>query len=400
MDNKRDYYEVLGVEKNATPEQLKKAYRKLALKYHPDKNPGDKAAEEKFKEAAEAYDVLSDADKRARYDKFGHSMGPQGFGGAGGGGGFYSGGGMSMEDIFAHFGDIFGDGFGGGFSGGFGGATGGGRTRKHVNKGTDLRITVKVTLKDVMDGVDKKLKIPRMVACSHCKGTGAKDGTAFHTCQRCHGTGYISRVQQTMFGAMQSEAVCPDCNGEGKIISETCSYCGGTGVEKKEEVVSFHIPAGVEDGMTLTLRGQGNAPRHGGVNGDLLIVIQEEKDPDLIRDGNDLIYNLMLDFPTAALGGTAEIPTIGGRARLKIAPGTQPGKVLRLRGKGLPQMNTSNRGDLLVNVMVYVPESLTDAEKAAIESLKNTPNVVPTESTAKRIFSRLRHIFNKESRGE
>ncbi|MFG6428226.1 molecular chaperone DnaJ [Lepagella muris] len=400
MAEKRDYYEVLGVSKGASADEIKKAYRKMAIKYHPDKNPGDKEAEEKFKEAAEAYDVLSDADKRARYDKFGHSMGPQGFGGAGGGGGFYSGGGMSMEDIFAHFGDIFGDGFGGGFSGGFGGATGGGRTRKHVNKGTDLRITVKVTLKDVMDGVDKKLKIPRMVACSHCKGTGAKDGTAFHTCQRCHGTGYISRVQQTMFGAMQSEAVCPDCNGEGKIISETCSYCGGTGVEKKEEVVSFHIPAGVEDGMTLTLRGQGNAPRHGGVNGDLLIVIQEEKDPDLIRDGNDLIYNLMLDFPTAALGGTAEIPTIGGRARLKIAPGTQPGKVLRLRGKGLPQMNTSNRGDLLVNVMVYVPESLTDAEKAAIESLKNTPNVVPTESTAKRIFSRLRHIFNKESRGE
>ena len=400
MAEKRDYYEVLGVSKGASADEIKKAYRKMAIKYHPDKNPGDKEAEEKFKEAAEAYDVLSDADKRARYDKFGHSMGPQGFGGAGGGGGFYSGGGMSMEDIFAHFGDIFGDGFGGGFSGGFGGATGGGRTRKHVNKGTDLRITVKVTLKDVMDGVDKKLKIPRMVACSHCKGTGAKDGTAFHTCQRCHGTGYISRVQQTMFGAMQSEAVCPDCNGEGKIISETCSYCGGTGVEKKEEVVSFHIPAGVEDGMTLTLRGQGNAPRHGGVNGDLLIVIQEEKDPDLIRDGNDLIYNLMLDFPTAALGGTAEIPTIGGRARLKIAPRTQPGKVLRLRGKGLPQMNTSNRGDLLVNVMVYVPESLTDAEKAAIESLKNTPNVVPTESTAKRIFSRLRHIFNKESRGE
>ncbi len=400
MAEKRDYYEVLGVSKGASADEIKKAYRKMAIKYHPDKNPGDKEAEEKFKEAAEAYDVLSDADKRASYDKFGHSMGPQGFGGAGGGGGFYSGGGMSMEDIFAHFGDIFGDGFGGGFSGGFGGATGGGRTRKHVNKGTDLRITVKVTLKDVMDGVDKKLKIPRMVACSHCKGTGAKDGTAFHTCQRCHGTGYISRVQQTMFGAMQSEAVCPDCNGEGKIISETCSYCGGTGVEKKEEVVSFHIPAGVEDGMTLTLRGQGNAPRHGGVNGDLLIVIQEEKDPDLIRDGNDLIYNLMLDFPTAALGGTAEIPTIGGRARLKIAPGTQPGKVLRLRGKGLPQMNTSNRGDLLVNVMVYVPESLTDAEKAAIESLKNTPNVVPTESTAKRIFSRLRHIFNKESRGE
>ncbi|MBD5279993.1 MAG: molecular chaperone DnaJ [Bacteroides sp.] len=400
MAEKRDYYEVLGVSKGATADEIKKAYRKMAIKYHPDKNPGDKEAEEKFKEAAEAYDVLSDADKRAKYDQFGHSMGPQGFGG-GGGGGFYSSGGMSMEDIFAHFGDIFGGrmgGFGGADFGGFGGATGR-QPRQHVNKGTDLRITVKVTLKDIMNGVDKKLKIPRLVACPHCKGTGAKDGTAFKTCQRCHGTGYISRVQQTMFGAMESESVCPECNGEGKVISEECSYCHGSGVEKKEEIVSFHIPAGVEDGMTLTLRGQGNAPRHGGVNGDLLIVIQEEKDPDLIRDGDDIIYNLMLDFPTAALGGTAEVPTVDGRARLKIAPGTQPGKVLRLRGKGLPQMNSSVKGDLLVNVMVYVPENLTDAEKAAVESLKDQPNVVPTESTSKRIFSRLRHIFNKENRG-
>ena len=400
MAEKRDYYEVLGVSKNATADEIKKAYRKMAIKYHPDKNPGDKAAEEKFKEAAEAYDVLSDADKRAKYDQFGHSMGPQGFGGgAGGGGGFYSSGGMSMEDIFAHFGDIFGGRMGGGFSdafGGFGGAAG--QPRKHVNKGTDLRITVKVTLKDIMNGVDKKLKLPRWVACSHCKGTGAKDGTAFKTCPRCHGTGYISRVQQTMFGPAESQSVCPECNGEGKIISEPCTYCGGSGIEKKDEIVQFHIPAGVEDGMTLTMRGQGNAPRHGGVNGDLLIVIQEEKDPELIRDGNDLIYNLMLDFPTAALGGSAEIPTVDGRARLKIAAGTQPGKVLRLRGKGLPQMNSNVRGDLLVNVMVYVPEALTDAEKAAIESLKNTPNVTPTESTSKRIFSRLRHIFNKENR--
>lgn len=396
MAEKRDYYEVLGVAKNASADEIKKAYRKMAIKYHPDKNPGDKEAEEKFKEAAEAYDVLSDADKRAKYDQFGHAMGPQGFGGAGGGGGFYSSGGMSMEDIFAHFGDIFGGRMGGGF-GGFEGA--GGARRPHVNKGTDLRITVKVTLKDIMNGVDKKLKIPRLVACSHCKGTGAKDGTAFRTCPRCHGTGYISHVQQSIFGAMQSESVCPECNGEGKIISEPCAYCGGSGVEKKEEIVSFHIPAGVEDGMTLTMRGQGNAPRHGGVNGDLLIVIQEEKDPDLIRDGNDLIYNLMLDFPTAALGGTAEIPTVDGRARVKIAAGTQPGKVLRLRGKGLPQMNSSVKGDLLVNVMVYVPEAVTDAEKAAIESLKDNPNIVPTESTAKRIFSRLRHIFNKENRG-
>ena len=353
MAEKRDYYEVLGVPKNASADEIKKAYRKLAIKYHPDRNPDDKTAEEKFKEAAEAYDVLSDADKRAKYDRFGHSMGPQGFGGAGG----FSSGGMSMEDIFAHFGDIFGGrmGFGSGFDG-FEGDTGWSRrARKHVNKGTDLRITVKVNLKDIMNGVDKKLKIPRLVACESCKGTGAKDGTAFHTCSRCHGTGRISHVEQSIFGPVQSESVCPSCNGEGKVISQACSACGGSGVEKKEEIVSFHIPAGVTDGMVLTMRGQENAPRHGGVNGDLLIVIQEEKDPDLIRDGNDLIYNLMLDIPTAALGGSAEVPTVEGRARLKIAAGTQPGKVLRLRGKGLPQMNSNTKGDLLVNVMVYIP---------------------------------------------
>lgn len=397
MAEKRDYYEVLGVSKTATPEEIKKAYRKKAIQYHPDKNPGDKEAEEKFKEAAEAYDVLSDSEKRAKYDQFGHAMGPQGFGGGGGYGGF-SGGGFSMEDIFAHFGDIFG-GRMGGFDGGFGGATGQ-RPRQHVNKGTDLRITVKVTLKDIAEGVDKKLKIPRLVACPHCKGTGAKDGTSFHTCQRCHGSGYVTTVQQTFMGAMQSQSVCPECNGEGKVVTESCTYCGGSGVEKKEEIIAFHIPAGVEDGMTLTLRGQGNAPRGGGVNGDLLVKIQEEKDPELIRDGNDLIYNLMLDFPTAALGGTAEVPTIGGRARVKIAAGTQPGKVLRLRGKGLPQMNGGASGDLLVNVMVYVPEQLSDTEKSAIESLKEAPNIVPTKSTSQRIFSRLRHIFSKESRGE
>jgi len=387
MADKRDYYEVLGVSKNATAEEIKKAYRKMAIKYHPDKNPGDKAAEEKFKEAAEAYDVLSDSQKRARYDQFGHSMGPQGFGGGGG----FRAGGMSMEDIFANFGDIFGGGFGRGF---------GGTPRKHVNKGTDLRITVKVTLKDIMNGVDKKLKIPKLVACAHCHGTGAKDGTAFKTCPRCNGSGYITTVQQTILGAMESQSVCPECNGEGKIVTDQCSYCHGTGVEKKDEIVSFRIPAGVEDGMVLTMRGQGNAPRGGGVNGDLLIVVQEEKDPDLIRDGDDLIYNLMLDFPAAALGGTAEVPTVEGRARLKIVPGTQPGKVLRLRGKGLPKMNSSIKGDLLVNVMVYVPENISDTEKAAIESLKNSPNVVPSESTSKRIFSKLRHIFNKENRGE
>ena len=331
-------------------------------------------------------------------------MGPKGFGGAGGGsyGGFsgFGGGGFSMEDIFSNFGDIFGDAFAG--AGTYRGySSGGGRARKPVNKGTDLRITVKVSLKDIANGVDKKLKIPKFVACSHCNGTGAKDGTAFHTCQRCGGTGYVTQMRQTFLGAQQVQSVCPECNGEGKVISEECKYCHGTGVEKKETIVEFHIPAGVQDGQTLVLKGEGNAPRHGGVNGDLLIVIQEEKNSELIRDDQDLIYNLMLDFPTAALGGSAEIPLIDGKARVKIAPGTQPGKVLRLRGKGLPAFQNEHvKGDILVNVMVYVPENLSDAEKSAIESLKDSSNVVPTESTSKRIFSRLRHIFNKENRGE
>lgn len=390
MAEKRDYYEVLGVGKSASADELKKAYRKMAIKYHPDKNPGDKEAEEKFKEAAEAYDVLSDPDKRARYDQFGHSMGPQGFGGGAGGFGGFSSGGFSMEDIFSHFGDIFGDAFGGA------GSYGGSRAQKQVRKGADLRIKVKVTLKDIMSGVDKKLKIPRWVACDSCKGTGAKDGTAFHTCATCHGTGRITRVQQTFLGAMQSQSVCPECNGEGKTIDEKCSACGGEGIVKKDEIISFHIPAGVQDGMTLTMRGQGNAARHGGVNGDLLVVIEEEKDPNLIRDENDLIYNLMLDFPTAALGGSVDVPLVEGKARLKIPAGTQPGKVLRLRGKGLPQYGSSAKGDELVNVMVYVPENLTDDERAAIEALRDKPNVTPNQSTIHRIFSRLRHIFHKE----
>lgn len=396
MAEKRDYYEVLGVPKTASADEIKKAYRKMAIKYHPDKNPGDKTAEEKFKEAAEAYDVLSDSEKRQKYDQFGHGMGTGNpFGGAGGpGGGFYSNvGGMDIDDIMSMFGDIF----GGGRRTRAGG-TGARRARPRVNKGTDLRITVKVSLKDIMNGVTKKLKIPRMVACEQCQGTGAKDGTSFHTCSRCSGSGYVTGVQNDpFFGPQHVQTECPDCHGQGKTIEHACGYCGGTGVVKKEEVVEFHIPAGVENGQVLTLRGKGNAPRGGGVSGDLLIVIQEEPNSELIRDGLDLIYNLMLDFPTAALGGSAEVPTVDGRARLKITPGTQPGKVLRLRGKGLPRMNSNERGDLLVNVMVYVPENLTEAEKAAVESLQNQPNIVPTESTSRRIFSRLRHIFSKEN---
>ncbi len=386
--DKRDYYEVLGVAKTATPEELKKAYRKLAIKYHPDKNPGDKEAEEKFKEAAEAYDVLSDPEKRQKYDQFGHNMGPQGFPGGGFGGGH----GFTMEDIFSQFGDIFG-GHGGFDMGGFGSAAGG-RPRKRQRRGDDLRITLKLSLEDIAKGISKTLKLKAFAKCDHCNGTGAKDGTAFVTCPTCHGSGTVMRTQQTIFGLSQSAAVCPECNGDGKIIKENCTYCNCTGVQHKEQVVSFNIPAGVADGMTLTVKGKGNAPMHGGVNGDLLVVIEEIKHPELIRDGNDVVYNLMLDFPTAALGGSVEVPTIGGRARLKIAPGTQPGKILRLRGKGLPSTEGYGTGDELVNVMVYVPETLNDEERKLIAQLGDKPDMKPSDSVKDRIFSKLRHIFD------
>ncbi len=395
MDNKRDYYEVLGVQKNASADEIKKAYRKLAIKYHPDKNPGDKEAEEKFKEAAEAYEVLSNDEKRAKYDQFGHSMGPQGF--PGGGGGYYSTGGMSMEDIFSQFGDIFGGHFD--FGGGFGGATGGrsGRRRqKPQRRGSDVRIKVKLTLEEISKGVSKKLKIPIWVKCDHCNGTGAKDGTAFATCPTCHGTGPVRQVVQGIFGPQEGIGVCPQCEGEGKVISENCHYCQGEGIIRKEEIVAFDIPAGVEEGMTLTVKGKGNAPRRGGVNGDLLVVIEEVKHPELIRDGNDVIYNLMLDIPTAVLGGSVEVPTITGRARLNIPAGTQPGKVLRMRGKGLPSTQGYGTGDELVNIMVYMPENLNEEERRTIETLKDKPHIKPDESTVHRLFSKLKHIFSND----
>ncbi len=393
MENKRDYYEVLGVGKNATDDEIKKAYRVLARKYHPDVNPGDKAAEEKFKEAAEAYEVLSNAEKRKKYDQFGFNMGPQGFGGGGQGGAYYHAGGMSMDDIFSMFGDIFGDvSGGGGRYSGFGSATGG-RQRRAQRKGTNLRIHVKMTLQDILKGATKTLKIPTFVKCDHCNGTGAKDGTAFATCPQCHGSGSITEVQQTIFGVSQAHVECPRCNGTGKTITENCQYCRGTGVEKRDQQISFNIPAGVQDGNVLTIKGKGNAPEHGGVNGDLLVVIDEVKHPELIRDGADVIYNLMLDIPTATLGGSVDVPTIEGKARLKIAPGTQPGKILRLRGKGLPNGQGGSLGDELINVMVYIPEKLSDAERSAIESMKDSPNVKPSESEKQRLFSKFRHIF-------
>lgn len=393
MENKRDYYEVLGVSKTATPDEIKKAYRKMAIKYHPDKNPGDKQAEEMFKEAAEAYDVLSNDEKRQKYDQFGHSMGPQGFPGGGFGGeyGGFGGGGFTMDDIFSQFGDIFGGRYGN--MGGFGSAGGGRRRKSQQRRGTDLRIRVKLTLDEIASGTTKNLKIPAFLPCEHCNGTGAKDGTAFATCNTCHGSGTVIEQHQSFFGMQQVEAVCPTCEGTGKVITEQCTYCRGEGILRKDEQVSFTIPAGVADGMTLKVPGKGNAPRHGGTRGNLLVVIEEVKHPELIRDGQDIIYNLMLDLPTAMLGGSVEVPTIGGRARLKIAPGTQPGKVLRMRGKGLPSTENSTRGDELINVMVYIPETLTDEQRKAVEAMQGAPNLTPTDAQKEQIFSKLKHIF-------
>lgn len=389
MATKRDYYEVLGVDKNASADEIKKAYRKKAIQYHPDKNPGDKEAEEKFKEAAEAYEVLSNPDKRARYDQFGH----EGVnGGAGGSGGGFSGGSMSMDDIFSMFGDIFGGHTGFGGFGGFGRGSSQGGQRKF--RGSDLRVKVKLSLKDIAYGTTKKFKLKKYVPCSHCHGTGAEGNSGTEVCPTCKGSGHILRTQQSIFGMMQTQSVCPQCNGEGRIIKNKCKECGGEGIVYGEEVVEVKIPAGVAGGMQLSMSGKGNAGRHNGVNGDLLIQIEEEPHPELIRDENDLIYNLLLDIPTATLGGTVEVPTIDSRAKVKIEPGTQPGKVLRLRGKGLPSVNGYGIGDLLINVSVYIPETLSREEKNAIESFKDSPNFKPNPSIKEKIFHKFRNFFD------
>ena len=389
MAEKRDYYEVLGVERNANADEIKKAYRKAAIKYHPDKNPGDKEAEEKFKEAAEAYDVLSNQDKRARYDQFGHAgMGGAAGGGAGGFGGF-GGGGFSMEDIFSQFVDIFGGHFGGG---GFRASSSGGGRR--VNRGTDIRIKVRLTLAEIANGTTKKLKINKTVACDKCGGTGAKDPNAFTTCPTCNGTGYVTRVENTFFGRMQTQGVCPTCGGTGKVISDPCDKCKGEGTVKGSEVVEIRIPAGVGEGMVLTVTGKGNAPRHGGVNGDLQVVIEEERNPELVRDGNDLIHNLNITVTTALLGGSVEVPTVDGRAKIKIAPGTHAGKVLRLGGKGLPDVNGYGRGDILAVVDITVPAKLTAEEKRLVEELSRQPDFQKAESVKNQnIFERMKSFF-------
>lgn len=392
---KRDYYEVLEVTKTATAEEIKKAYRKKAIQYHPDKNPGDKMAEEKFKEAAEAYDVLSNPDKRARSDQFGHA----GMGGAAGNGGPFGGfgGSMSMDDIFSMFGDIFGGRGGGGFGGGFGGFSGfggGGGQQQRRYRGSDLRVKVKLNLKEISTGVEKKFKLKKYVSCTHCHGTGAEGDGGSETCPTCKGSGSVIRNQQTILGTMQTRTTCPTCNGEGKIIKNKCKECGGDGIVYGEEVVTVKIPAGVAEGMQLSMSGKGNAGKHNGVPGDLLILVEEESHPELIRDENDLIYNLLLSFPAAALGGAVEIPTIDGKVKVKIDSGTQPGKVLRLRGKGLPNVNGYGTGDLLVNVSVYVPEALNKEEKNILEKLDGSDNFKPNTSIKDKIFKKFKSFFD------
>ena len=387
MAEKRDYYEVLGVARNANADEIKKAYRKAAIKYHPDKNPGDKEAEEKFKEAAEAYDVLSNQDKRARYDQFGHA----GMGGAAGGG--FSGGGFggfSMEDIFSQFGDIFGGHFGG--FGGFGG--GGARSGARVSRGSDIRVKVKLTLSEIANGTTKKLKINKTIACDKCGGTGAKDSSSYSTCSTCNGSGYVTRVENTFFGRMQTQGVCPTCGGSGKVITAKCDKCSGEGVVRGEEVIEIKIPAGVGEGMAVPVSGKGNAARQGGIAGDLLVMIEEEHNPELIRDGNDLIHNLNLTVTTCILGGEVEVPTIDGRAKIKIPAGTHAGKVFRLKGMGLPDVNGYGRGDILIVVDITIPDSLNSKERKMVEELSEMPHFKEAKSGEKQnIFERMKSFF-------
>jgi len=383
---KRDYYEVLGVSKTATEQEIKKAYREKALQYHPDRNPDNPEAEEKFKEAAEAYDVLSNADKRAQYDRFGHA------GVRGAGSDFQS---MNMEDLFSHFGSVFEEfGFGGGHFGHFRSNFGGGRGRV-VRKGSNIRIKVKLTLEEIAKGVEKNIKVQKQIPCDACGSTGAKSPDAVKTCPTCKGTGFVVQVQQSVFGTMQVQSECPACHGEGKIITDKCPKCYGNGTVKGEEIINIRIPAGAAHNMQLTVRGKGNAAPNKGVNGDLFVLIEEEKHPLFERDGNNIYLEYYVSFSQAALGDTVEIPTLDGKARVKIVAGTQPGTLLRLSGKGLPSLQGYGygKGDLIVNVNVWIPKHLSKEEKQMVEQLATSENFKPQPPKQASFFQRIRKIF-------
>ncbi|HLS70541.1 MAG TPA: molecular chaperone DnaJ [Chitinophagaceae bacterium] len=381
--SKRDYYEILGVSKNATEDEIKKAYRKVALKYHPDRNPDDKEAEEKFKEAAEAYEVLNDPQKRQQYDQFGH----QGMGG--GAGGFGGAGGMRMEDIFSQFGDIFGGGFGG-----FGG--GAQRSRGTGSRGSNTRIKMKLNYQEIAEGVQKKIKIKKQVVCDPCSGSGAKNSNAVKTCNTCGGTGQQARVTNTFLGQMQTVTTCSTCHGEGRVVTDKCNHCHGNGRVTGEETVTIDIPAGVQEGMQLSMSGKGNAGERGGRAGDLLILIEEEEHEELTREGRDVHYVLPLSFADVSLGTAVEVPTIDGKARITIPAGTHSGKVFKLRGKGFPEINGYGKGDQLVQVKVWTPQNLTKEEKEALNVLKNSANFNPGKATKKEkgFFEKIKDAFN------
>ena len=381
MASKRDYYEVLGVSKSASAEEIKKAYRKLAIQFHPDKNPDDPSAEDKFKEAAEAYEVLSNPEKKQRFDQFGH----QGMNGGG-----YGGGGMNMDDIFSQFGDVFGDSnpFGSFFGGGGRGQGQG------VKRGSNLRIKLKLNLEEIANGAEKKIKVKRHVSCKSCSGNGSKNGSSTKTCGTCNGQGQVRKVMNTMLGQMMSTATCPTCNGEGKTVTENCTVCHGEGRSLEEEVISIKIPAGVVDGMQLSMNGKGNVPQRGGIAGDLLIVIEEEEHAELKRDGINVIYDLYINFADAVLGTSSEVPTIDGKVKIKIEPGTQSGKVLRLRDKGIKDINGYGKGDLLIYVNVWTPKALSNEEKKIVEQLRESPNFKPNPAKGEKgFFGKMKEYF-------